>query len=153
MDEELVRRHNEVVGESKHANIVVHAGDFTLGKRLFALDIISRLNGSHIFLRGSHDYWLSKFAHEIWEKRINKQWVVVCHYAMRVWARSHYGSWQLHGHSHGTLMGQGKQWDIGVDKNDFRPVSFDNICRIMAQLPDNLNNGRKCYRKNNGSQR
>jgi hypothetical protein len=57
------------------------------------------LNGTNIFLKGSHDYWLkgTKF-HEIWEGRIEKQYVVVCHYAMRTWARSHYNSWQLYGH-------------------------------------------------------
>ena len=31
------------------------------------------------------------------------QLVVLCHYAMRVWDRSHYGSWHLYGHSHGNL--------------------------------------------------
>jgi calcineurin-like phosphoesterase family protein len=40
---------------------------------------------------------------------------------MRVWPRSHHNSWQLYGHSHGKLLPIGKQWDIGVDNNDFYP--------------------------------
>jgi calcineurin-like phosphoesterase family protein len=63
----------------------------------------------------------------------------VCHYAMRTWARSHYNSYQLHGHSHGRLEPIGKQWDIGVDNNDFYPVSLDGIAEIMSKRPDNPN--------------
>ena len=32
-----------------------------------------------------------------------EQDIVLCHYAMRVWQKSHYGAWMLYGHSHGTL--------------------------------------------------
>jgi len=33
----------------------------------------------------------------------------------------------------------GKQWDIGVDNNDFYPVSFDKIGEKMKGRPDNPN--------------
>jgi calcineurin-like phosphoesterase family protein len=75
----------------------------------------------------------------IWEKEIKGFYVVVCHFAMRVWPRSHFNSWQLYGHSHGKLPPIGKQWDIGVDNNDFYPVSFNKICEIIADRPDNPN--------------
>jgi calcineurin-like phosphoesterase family protein len=58
---------------------------------------------------------------------------------MRTWARSHYNSWQLYGHSHGKLEPIGKQWDIGVDNNNYYPVSFDQITEIMKTRPDNPN--------------
>jgi calcineurin-like phosphoesterase family protein len=60
-------------------------------------------------------------------------------------ADEHYGhaniinSWQLYGHSHGKLAPIGKQWDIGVDNNNFYPVSFNKICEIMVDRPDNPN--------------
>jgi calcineurin-like phosphoesterase family protein len=60
-------------------------------------------------------------------------------------ADEHYGhtsiinSWQLYGHSHGKLPPIGKQWDIGVDNNNFYPVSFNKICEIMVARPDNPN--------------
>jgi calcineurin-like phosphoesterase family protein len=91
-------------------DVVIHAGDFTLTKKPFAENYIRRLNGTHIF-----------------------------HFAMRVWPRSHFNSWQLYGHSHGKLPPIGKQWDIGVDNSDFYPVSFNKICEIMADRPDNSN--------------
>jgi calcineurin-like phosphoesterase family protein len=137
MDEVLIARFNSLVSKN---DITIHAGDFTLAKKEAAYQYAARLNGTNIFLKGSHDYWLkgTKY-HEIWEGMIEKQYVVVCHYAMRTWARSHYNSWQLYGHSHGKLPPIGKQWDIGVDNNDFYPVSFEKLKEIMSKRPDNVN--------------
>ncbi|MHA1883061.1 MAG: metallophosphoesterase family protein [Candidatus Thorarchaeota archaeon] len=137
MNEEIIRRHNSLVGKN---DIVVHAGDFCwANSKKEAVKYIKRLNGNHIFLRGCHDHWLPNSARCIWSKTIEGCYIVVCHYAMRTWARSHYNSWQLYGHSHGRLEPVGKQWDIGVDNNNFFPVSFEEIKTIMATQPDNFN--------------
>ena len=137
MDEEIITRFNSVVTKN---DIVIHAGDFTLAKKEIAYKYVQRLNGQNIFLRGSHDYWLKgTHHHEIWEKMIDGIYVVVAHYSMHTWARSHYNSYQLYGHSHGKLEPIGKQWDIGVDNNNFYPVSFDQIKEIMKSRPDNPN--------------
>lgn len=137
MDDEIIRRHNEVVSAD---DIVVHAGDFTLAKKRQADNYVRRLSGSHIFILGSHDYWLGKqHPIQIWEHKIEGQTIVVCHYAMRTWAASHYNAWQCFGHSHGGLPPIGKQWDVGVDNNDFYPVSFTQLKKIMKGRPDNPN--------------
>ena len=137
MDNEIIARHNKVVGKN---DVVIHAGDFTLKNKRDAKEYIKRLNGTHTFLCGSHDYWLrGTKANQILEKKINNQLIVVCHYAMRTWAASHYNSWHLYGHSHGKLAPIGKQHDVGVDNNDFYPVSFDKICSIMESREDNPN--------------
>lgn len=140
MDEELIRRHNSVV---KSGDAVIHAGDFTLRDKVFAWNTIARLNGSHFFLVGSHDRWLPKNTPYILENTINGVFMVVCHYAMRTWRKSHYNSIHLYGHSHGRLDPIGKQWDIGVDNNNFYPLSFDDIVDIMKSRPDNPNLIRK----------
>jgi len=66
-------------------------------------------------------------------KTIEGQTVVALHYAMRTWPQSHYGSWQVFGHSHGNLPPIGLQWDVGVDNNNFYPVSFDELKIIMEK--------------------
>jgi len=53
--------------------------------------------------------------------------VVLCHYAMRTWDRSHYGSYHLYGHSHGKLERHGWSMDVGVDCFDFYPVSLRQV--------------------------
>jgi calcineurin-like phosphoesterase family protein len=140
MDNEIIRRHNEVV---TNEDTVIHGGDVSLHSNTnFVFEkYISKLNGkNHIFIKGSHDKWLreNKYSY-IWENNIQGQFIIVCHYAMRVWARSHYNSWQLYGHSHGKLNSVGKQWDIGVDNNNFYPVSFNQLVEIMKKQPDNFN--------------
>jgi calcineurin-like phosphoesterase family protein len=136
MNETLITNHNAVV---KPWDRTIHAGDFTLRKATFAHKVIDQLNGTHIFLQGSHDYWLPKNSPTIWARTIKHQHIVVCHYAMRTWAKSHFNSWQLYGHSHGRLPPEGKQWDIGVDNNNYTPISFDQIVEIMKHQPDNFN--------------
>jgi len=139
MDEEMIKRHNEVV---KEGDIVIHVGDFTLRSAREAENIIRRLNGTNHFLRGSHDRCIKEtdapFA-DIWETNIEGQHVVACHYAMRVWGESHYNSWMLYGHSHGKLEGVGKSMDVGVDTHNFYPYSFEEIKKIMSTKEDNFN--------------
>lgn len=141
MDKGIIERHNEVVGWK---DTVIHCGDFTLIPNFDKVcdRYVSNLNGSHIFLLGSHDVWLKKqnniqFIDER-NHNINgeKVMVVACHYAMRTWRKSHYGSWQVYGHSHGTLPPIGRQWDVGVDNNDYYPVSMDALTKIILGNED-----------------
>ena len=66
MNKELIERSNSIVNEN---DILIHAGDFTLGNKEEAYGYISKLKGRHIFLRGSHDYW-NKGLSYIWEGKI-----------------------------------------------------------------------------------
>lgn len=150
MREGLISRHNEVVGKN---DFVVHAADFCFGRREVALSIIARLNGQHTFLDsgGRHDKWLKgtewggRQAKQIWNKKIEGEYIVVCHYAMHTWARSHYNSWHLYAHSHMELNLPGKRRCISVDVTDFYPVSFEQVVEWMAERGDNPNflGGRK----------
>jgi calcineurin-like phosphoesterase family protein len=73
------------------------------------------------------------------EIREQRQHLTLCHYCLRVWPRSHFNSWHLYGHSHGTLPPIGKSWDAGVNTNDFTPLAFPQIQAIMKTRPDNPN--------------
>ena len=137
MDAEIIKRHNSVVKEN---DIVVHCGDFTLihNTELVFRNYVSKLNGNNIFLKGSHDKWLNTVAmtKERWEKNIDGLYIVCDHYSGRVWPRSHHGSFQCYGHSHGNLERIGLQYDVGVDNNDFYPVSIDKIKLLKKQYED-----------------
>lgn len=68
--------------------------------------------------------------------------IVLCHYAMRVWNRSHYGVGHLYGHSHGQLppIPGAASFDVGVDCWNFFPLSIDQVKaefdRIVALAPN-----------------
>jgi calcineurin-like phosphoesterase family protein len=138
MDAEIIKHHNEKV---KQNDMVIHCGDFTLKHRFEeGCAYAHQLNGEHIFLRGSHDRWLEKQIgfHERWEKKIGDVYVVADHYPGRVWARSHYGSIQVYGHvhsglSHTKLKPLKNQYDVGVDNNNFYPVSLDELKEIIRK--------------------
>lgn len=63
------------------------------------------------------------------------QLIILCHYAMKVWDRAHYGTWHLYGHSHGSLPDDpaARSWDVGVDANGYAPISVDEVAAIMAK--------------------
>lgn len=138
MNETLISNHNSMVGKN---DTTIHVGDFTLIHNFkIVQELKNRLNGNHIFVKGSHDYWLPRNRSiQIWEKEIKGHYLVACHYCMRTWPKSHYNSWLLYAHSHGGLEPIGKSWDVGVDNNNFFPLSFDQIVEIMNNRPDNPN--------------
>jgi len=148
MNETLISNHNSIVTDR---DLTIHAGDFTFEKNISKVEqLIYRLNGLHIFLEGSHDYWqkvIKKKYNIFFNQSINiikdKCYIVVCHYAMARWPRSHYNSYLAFGHSHGHYTNPGKSWDVGVDNNNYFPVSIQKFKEIMKELPDNENNHNK----------
>lgn len=115
--------------------------------------ILSRLKGRIKLIPGDHDkHNIIRFLkrNPKWARKVevlmpiekikfHYQQIILCHYQMRVWPRSHYNSWLLHGHSHGMLNPVGKMHDAGVDYNNFTPLSIIEIFQIMEQKPDNFN--------------
>ncbi len=140
MDEYIIDTHNSIVGKR---DIFIHAGDFCLYKSYERVynNYIQRLNGKHIFLMGSHDKWLTDQQYQdIWKKGIDKHYVVACHYMLRTWPLSHYGSYCLYGHSHGNAqhLEEGKQMEIGWDLWQ-KPLAFEEVCEVMEGRPENPN--------------
>lgn len=92
-------------------------------------------------IKGNHDktaalirdkfFWFKDLA----EITVEGKSIVLCHYAMRVWRKSHHQAWHLYGHSHGTLPDDptSLSMDVGVDTNNFYPYSFDEIDDKMVQ--------------------
>lgn len=128
MNETMIERWNFKVKEN---DIVYFAGDFALRNESF---FFQRLNGKKYLIKGNHDGkdvlkldwgWIK----DLYELNINKKLYVITHYAMLVWNKSHYGSANLFGHSHGMLNSKnlGRQLDIGVDCWNFFPVSIEEI--------------------------
>ena len=75
------------------------------------------------------------FCGDLKETKVNGQHITLCHYAMRTWNRSHYGAWQLYGHSHGSLPDDPNalSLDVGVDVHNYKPISFEEVAIFMSQ--------------------
>ena len=138
MTETLIKNHNEVV---TNKDTTIHCGDFSFGNKEKTGKIISSLNGHHIFLKGDHDKWLGKSGSYMWKRKIDDIPIVACHYCMRTWWLSHYNSIQVFGHHHGMFPVKDlyKQMDVGVDNNNYYPIPFEDIKRVIHYSPDNCN--------------
>ncbi len=96
-----------------------------------------------ILIKGNHEAKgydkLKDTFSEVYDLRkikVEEQEIVLCHYAMRVWNKSHYGVWHLYGHSHGSLGYDpySLSLDVGIDCWDLKPVSFEQIKHDMGTL-------------------
>lgn len=140
MNTALVEGWNGRVGAG---DLVYHLGDFGWGDWA---GIREKLNGDIILISGGHDKKsLKKFAGlflqsaDLLDIVVEGYVVVLCHYCLRVWNKSHYDSWQLFGHSHGRLPALGKSLDVGVDGHGFSPWAWEEIKAYMAGRPHNEN--------------
>lgn len=134
-DRTLIHNWNSVVGPN---DIVYHLGDFcfkNFNSYFYAL------NGKIIFIEGNHDKETSKNKEKFvsyqkyLEVGVEGQRIILCHYAFRVWNKSHYGSWNLYGHSHGSLPDDpnARAIDVGIDCHNYFPLEFNEIKKIMGQ--------------------
>jgi len=141
MNTTMVTNWNNVV-EPKDTVYVL--GDFGIGSRERLQEILDALNGYKTLIVGSHDSISEKLkgwvkVTPMLEIKAENHYITLCHYCLRVWPRSHYNTYMAYGHSHGCLSPIGKSMDVGVDSNNFTPVSITNFIKLMASRPDNPN--------------
>ena len=129
MDAEMIARWNAAIGEDDE---IWHLGDFarTLPR---AAEILPRLNGRKHLVAGNNDPQETREL-EGWESvqsylemEVDRVSLVLCHYPFRSWRGMGKGWVNLHGHSHGKLKPQSRQFDVGVDVWGFRPVMLEEI--------------------------
>jgi calcineurin-like phosphoesterase family protein len=131
MDAAMVQRWNETVGPEDE---VWHLGDFAVGTSAAGMAaLLDRLHGRKHLITGNNDGdatkalagWASVQPYaELPAGRIG---LVLCHYPFRTWRDQHKGSINLHGHSHGKLKPMPRQYDVGVDVWNWRPVTLAQI--------------------------
>jgi calcineurin-like phosphoesterase family protein len=145
MDMEILENFFSVV---KRGDIFYFVGDLTFSKDIAKafMDKVKSFKVHLHFIFGNHDYNIKNivssncdWSGDLKSIDINGKTIILSHYAMRVWHKSHYNSINLYGHSHGNLEGVGKQMDVGVDTNNFKPYHIDEIFSIMENKPDNFN--------------
>lgn len=153
MHVELIRRWNEVVGDD---DVVYYLGDLAMKVNDTAKWVVYQLKGKIHYIMGNHDRLkpiskLGRFEdiHEygteimvkddtIEDKRAGGyQHIIMSHYPILSWNRSHYGSYHLHGHCHGSLMKMNQDYykrkvmDVGCNVIDYTPISYQEVKSIM----------------------
>lgn len=148
MNDVMIANWNSVIGKD---DTVFHLGDFCLGGAAEWTKILDRLNGKIYLIMGNHDLknirqgFISRFEHVAMQMRIEigKKRIYLCHYPFLCFEGCYKDDvWQLFGHVHTRRSNSGidagrlqylypTQYDVGVDNNNFTPVSFGQVKRII----------------------
>ena len=146
MNNMLIANWNSIV---KPQDTVYILGDIMMSKN--AGDVskyIERLTGHKILIQGNHDYFVKDYKNQRYdflddiksyeEINYNKQRFCLMHYPIMDWNHMYHGSYMLHGHMHNEPIynynnkNEGlKRYDVGVDANNYTPVSIEQIINFF----------------------
>ncbi len=131
MDEAIIANWNAAIGVDDE---IWHLGDVAR-RSADVPELLARLNGTKHLVHGNNDD-PSTAAAEGWasvqdyaELSVDSVLLVLCHYPFRSWNGQHRRSVNLHGHSHGRLKPMTRQFDVGLDVWNFRPVAMEDLLR------------------------
>lgn len=156
MNEILIQNWNSVVKED---SIVFHLGDFAFCGSHKANEILSRLNGRIILIKGNHDNFqdsiLNKFegVYQQLHIEIGNKSIYLNHYPFLTYSGIYRKNpvIQLFGHEHINKLYLNKdisrlnlllpsQYDVGVDLNNYTPISWKEVSKkIDFQIKNNVN--------------
>ena len=150
MNEKIIRNWNKVVPKD---GIVFHLGDFGMAKEDELGAILDQLKGTIYLVAGNHDEDIlgkaiakrfSGIEHEM-IITVSNQKIVLNHFPLLCFGGRHTSAWQLFGHIHTHAAGsriisekqmamlEPNQYDVGVDNNNFTPISFERVKKIIER--------------------
>jgi len=144
MNKILIENWNNRVKESDYAYFL---GDFSMAKNNkdieYVIELIKKLNGNITLIKGNHESRIIKNSEftELFDeitiyKKINDngRQVVLMHYPLEVWERSHYGSYHVHGHVHDKKLNYiENRFNACVEVNNYMPVTLDEMIENQSK--------------------
>lgn len=147
MDAALIKNWNRVVGPDDEVYIL---GDFTMKGPDAASELLYSLKGKKHLIRGNHDSFLDSpgFETSLFASIQDYKEITYCntlfilfHYPIVEWNGMRRGAACLHGHQHNDKqynienLKQGiRQYDVGVDANNMKPVSAEEIVQFFSKI-------------------
>ena len=138
MNEEMIRRWNEVVNPEDHTYIL---GDFCWKKEDRWLELLPRLNGQKTLILGNHDIQPQKsrkFFAEVKEYKViddSGRKIVLSHYPIPCYRNHFYGWYHLYGHVHTSF-----EWNM-MEHNRYlfeelytRPCEMYNVGAMLPYM-------------------
>lgn len=148
MNNDIIARINAKV--PAHATLVM-LGDISFAGTTRTVDVLNDIKCRKVLVRGNHDKAMNGHVllcfnevHDLLNVKVqlpgtdDPQRIVCCHFPMLAWDMQHYGAWHLHGHSHGSCRypePRPRILDVGVDPNQFTPLSFWEVSKKIGHSP------------------
>lgn len=142
MNEFMVEKWNSVVGENDK---VYHLGDVVMKSASWAFEILDRLNGEKVLIRGNHDKAkLSVYAKyfkdvrsEIHMKTSEGDMVIFTHRPIRIAGDDkefvERNTFNVHGHIHQNLIDDFRYINISVEVIDYTPITWHEIDKHILE--------------------
>jgi len=148
MDEELVRRHNERV---KPNDKIYFLGDVVIRRQ--HLDILYRLNGDKVLIRGNHDIFkLEDYTQHFRDIRAYHvmNGLILSHIPVHEESLGRFGC-NIHGHLHANRVMKAcgvdaktgkvlygneidtRYYNVSVEHTGFAPVLFEDVCKQIVE--------------------
>ena len=156
MNQAIVDNWNSVV---KDDDIVFVLGDLGFCGIEKLRPLIAQLKGKIYVIQGNHDS--DKIIGKLYEEdhivdyfkllevtitgdeECPDQDLTLCHFPMIDWYNKEKGAWMVHGHQHqlpGTPSCSAAHWDVGLDRNELVPISFEQLkINITKQFLEHKN--------------
>jgi len=154
MNDKLIGQINKYVDKD---DWLIHLGDFSFGGKNQIELCRNRINCDNIVLiLGNHDHNIAndkvmpsgKIAQSLFESvhsyleltvsssKNGKQKYNLFHFPIKLWNKAHHNIVHLFGHVHGSLKGDGRSLDVGMDNahklfGEYRPFSQEDIFEYM----------------------
>lgn len=168
MNQELIKRWNSRVAPE---DIIFHLGDFAHCGSKKLKEILDSLNGRKFLVLGNHDWrtfkseasrvWFEGIAQQMYI-RIDGRKVYLNHFPYLCFTGTfktpEEATWQLFGHVHSGLLNTEfldkprlqylfpYQYDVGVDNNNFAPISWKEITKKIYEQIKTSQEGIKAVR-------
>ncbi len=137
MNEKIIENWNSVVSDEDTIYIL---GDMFMGSVDIIDEIMPRLRGEKILVRGNHDSnarvaKMEKYCtavYSIYNLKYRDKFFVMCHCPIREWQHKENGAIHLYGHVHSNghrhgVLTESNSFHVGVDTNQLTPVLLDDV--------------------------
>lgn len=135
MDEEMIKRWNDRV---RPKDKIYHCGDVVISRK--SLDILSRLNGDKVLIKGNHDIFkledYSKHFRDIRGYHVMSG-MILSHVPVHPDSMERFGC-NIHGHLHYRRVIKDDRIDpryfnVSVECIDFAPILFEDIKKLIVE--------------------
>jgi len=142
MNDAIIDNWNNIV--KNKSDIVYILGDLSFAHPQFTEEALNKLTGRKILIKGNHDRNCISLAHRFicienyFEINHCGIPIIMFHYPLETWNKSHRGSIHLHGHTHNLVdlfhpTYKKNRFNVGVDVNNFKPLSLDQIMEMRLK--------------------
>lgn len=125
MDAALIKNWNSIITNN---DIIIHLGDVSMFSKEKTADIIRKLNGRKILIKGNHDNWSDEYYRQIGFDFVSKYpiiykgFFILSHYPMQLSETTPYFNYYGHVHNDEKYHDTATSKCVSVERTGYQPI-------------------------------